>query len=208
MKFDYLYSFLCREEEIIIDVQDIDTGIKQILKELKKNKNWPDIHELLNQTETRENVSFTADRVEQIFEDVVAINLFRDVVQDMTADTDLISINQYDEGFHGGYGKDMLIKEGYSCLWYKMAQGLTNIKLNTVVQRIVLPNQSLFSWLKHEVSADLNEEIKIETNHGVYYADSVIVTVPLGVLKKSVSGTIPIQFVPPLPFDKVNAIRR
>ncbi|MFI4937327.1 MAG: FAD-dependent oxidoreductase [Candidatus Berkiellales bacterium] len=47
------------------------------------------------------------------------------------------------------------------------------------------------------------ENVQVETTQGNYEADAVIITVPLGVLKKEV-----IQFDPPLPQPKIAAINR
>jgi monoamine oxidase len=46
-------------------------------------------------------------------------------------------------------------------------------------------------------------DIEIITDNGIFYADAVIITVPLGVLKKE-----DIEFNPPLPKDKQEAIQR
>lgn len=73
-------------------------------------------------------------------------------------------------------GEDLLVTNGYDKIIDYLSEGL-QVELNT--------------WVSHiDYSQD---EIQIKTNQGVFKADYVIVTVPLGVLKKK-----GIQFNPPL----------
>lgn len=81
-------------------------------------------------------------------------------------------------------GKDVIITNGYDHITDKLAQGL-DIKLNTRVNAINYKGQ----------------KIEIATNNGTYQADKVLVTVPLGVLKKGV-----IDFIPALPEKTQQAI--
>lgn len=62
-----------------------------------------------------------------------------------------------------------------------------SVHLNTIVKAITLNNNV----------------VTVETDNKIYHADAVIVTVPLGVLKKN-----SIAFFPPLPASKVEAIKR
>ena len=83
-------------------------------------------------------------------------------------------------------GPDLILPGGYGQLVDHLALGVT-VELDTVVTRIV-----------HDGS-----EARVETNRGVFAADTVIVTVPLGVLKADA-----IVFDPPLPASKRRAVER
>ncbi len=86
-----------------------------------------------------------------------------------------------DEAFKG---KDVIITNGYDHITNYLAQDI-DVRLNTKVVDI--------DYSKDKVS--------IQTTNGNYTADIVLVTVPLGVLKKNV-----IQFTPALPNKIQNAI--
>lgn len=86
-----------------------------------------------------------------------------------------------DEEFEG---RDVIVTNGYNRISNYLAKDL-DIRLN-----------------KKVTSIDYSDnQILIKTNDGEYIADMVLVTVPLGVLKKNV-----IQFVPKLPQNKQSAI--
>lgn len=86
-----------------------------------------------------------------------------------------------DEAFEGD---DVIITNGYDNITNHLAKDIT-IQLNTVVSGI--------NYNSNKVS--------LITNNGTYYADKVLITVPLGVLKKKV-----ITFTPPLPEKTQHAI--
>ena len=86
-----------------------------------------------------------------------------------------------DEAFKG---KDVIITNGYDNMTNYLARDI-DVRLNTKVIEI-------------DYSKD---QISIQTTNGTYTADVVLVTVPLGVLKKKV-----IQFTPALPNKIQNAI--
>ena len=96
----------------------------------------------------------------------------------------LSSLDFYDdEEFKG---EDVIITNGYDHITNYLAKGL-DIHLNTQVSGI-----------------DYSDEIiSIQTTNGGYLADMVLVTVPLGILKKG-----GIQFTPPLPKKHQKAIHR
>ncbi len=97
-----------------------------------------------------------------------------------------LSARHWDEDetpFEGGNG---FMLDGYLPIVTGLAQKIL-INLNTQVTRINYSGRS----------------IKVETNNGTYEADKVIITVPLGVLKKAA-----ISFGPPLPIVKKLAIAR
>ncbi|MCW8998592.1 MAG: FAD-dependent oxidoreductase, partial [Kangiellaceae bacterium] len=81
-------------------------------------------------------------------------------------------------------GPDVVFPQGYDTLVTALADGL-DIKLNTYVNAIDYQGSI----------------VSVQTSQGTYTADYVIVTVPLGVLKKDV-----ILFNPSLPQEKLNAI--
>ncbi len=104
---------------------------------------------------------------------------------DTGGDIEFISAKYWrnDEGFKG---EDVILINGYRDIVEMLAKKLT-IKLNHVVTKI-------------DYTAKI---IKISTTEGEFKADSVLVTVPLGVLKKGV-----IQFLPVLPAKKLAAIQQ
>jgi monoamine oxidase len=79
---------------------------------------------------------------------------------------------------------DFRILDGYDSLAYTQAAGL-DIRLGHIVQRIVWGDQN----------------VRVVTNHGIFTADRVVITLPLGVLQ---SGAV--EFDPPLPADKQAAL--
>ncbi|GAB4328652.1 MAG: FAD-dependent oxidoreductase [Flammeovirgaceae bacterium] len=83
-------------------------------------------------------------------------------------------------------GKDVLFPNGYDAVINYLSQGL-DIVLNQKVEKID------YTGSKTEITTD----------KAVYNADAVIVTVPLGVLKKNT-----ITFSPSLPPQKISAINR
>lgn len=83
-------------------------------------------------------------------------------------------------------GDDVLFPEGFSVITSYLAQG-TTIKTSQVVTEI--------HWQESEV--------RVITQDDRYIADSVIITLPLGVLKSNA-----VVFVPALPAEKQHAIER
>lgn len=83
-------------------------------------------------------------------------------------------------------GADVLFPQGYEQLTNYLAQGLT-IHLGQVITKIEYTNKG----------------VKVSTQDKTYTADYAINTLPLGVLKQQT-----IQFNPPLPTDKQQAIER
>jgi len=83
-------------------------------------------------------------------------------------------------------GGHVIVEDAYESCILMLANGL-EICLNTIVQKII----------------ECAGVMEVETNQGTFTADFVIVTVPLGVLKKG-----PIIFSPELPIEKRIAIDR
>jgi monoamine oxidase len=107
------------------------------------------------------------------------------IEHDYAADASDLSLLSWDEDERFG-GGDVLFPNGYDQIVNNLAQGL-DIRLNQAVKKIEYNNQG----------------VKVTTNNGaIFNADKVIITLPLGVLKK---GTV--QFSPPLPENKQAAIK-
>ncbi len=101
------------------------------------------------------------------------------------ADAIELSANHFDDGGDES-GGDVLLPGGYDKVVEAVAEGL-DVRLGHVVTSI-------------DTTGD---RAVVTTSHGLFDADAVIVTVPLGVLK---AGSI--QFRPPLPEAKATAIAR
>lgn len=103
--------------------------------------------------------------------------------QDYAGDTSELSAQYYDDQdeFDGDY---VMLTDGYKTIVNGLAKGL-NIQLKQVVKQI--------SYGRGGVT--------VSTSQGTFTADKVVVTLPLGVLKKNV-----VQFNPPLPEEKKTAI--
>lgn len=87
----------------------------------------------------------------------------------------------------GGYsGDDVVLPDGYIALVNSLAFGV-NVQLNQIVSKIAYTSSG----------------VTVTTNQGTFSGDRVIVTVPLGVLKKN-----GITFSPALPAAKLNAISK
>ncbi|GHH33283.1 hypothetical protein GCM10017774_15480 [Lentzea cavernae] len=117
-------------------------------------------------------------------EDEQAVRYHLNVIlrEDAAEDPDKLSLKHWEEGYLVyGYG-DSTLHEGYQSVVDAMAGDL-DIRLGHVVTRV--------------------EEGRVTTDQGVFEADKVLVTLPLGVLK---AGTV--EFVPPLPEAKRSAIAR
>ena len=80
-------------------------------------------------------------------------------------------------------GDDVIFEQGYASLVEHLSQGL-DIRLKHVVQHV-----------------DYRNGIKVQTDQGQFEADTILMTVPLGVLKAKT-----IAFEPPLPIHKQQAI--
>ncbi len=109
------------------------------------------------------------------------------IEQEYAADVKTLSAMSWqdDEEFDGG---DVLFPDGYQWLPKMLANGLT-IELNTAIRSIAYEGQN---------------GVTLTSEDGrTFEGDAVLVTVPLGVLKKGV-----ITFTPPLSEDKQTAIER
>lgn len=105
---------------------------------------------------------------------------------DWAAGTERLSTLWWDDGYEVyGYG-DSVFPGGAGALIEKLATGL-DVRLGTVVRSIEYGNG----------------HVAVRTGTGVYEADAVVVTLPLGVLK---SGAV--TFAPPLPERKRQAVAR
>ncbi|XP_050446710.1 lysine-specific histone demethylase 1A [Cataglyphis hispanica] len=95
-------------------------------------------------------------------------------------------------------GSHLTVRNGYSCVPVALSEGL-DIRLNTAARAVRYGPNGVEVWAAPSRSP--------HTNHTVYKADAVLVTLPLGVLKTS---TLPsgVNFTPPLPEWKSQAIQR
>ena len=115
--------------------------------------------------------------------------LYAGVEEEYGAPLELLSAKYWNtEGKPGYSDTERIMSQGYSALINKMAAGL-NIRRNKVVRSVDYTSSSTV-----QVSA---------TDGTVYTAPKVLITVPLGVLKK---GSI--TFNPPLPSTKTGAISK
>lgn len=103
----------------------------------------------------------------------------------MGGDADQVSAQYWDQE-QVFEGDQLFIMNGYKKIVDGLAVGL-DIRLNRIVHGI-------------NYTAD---KVEVLTNQANFYADAVIITVPLGVLKKQI-----INFMPALPSSKQQAIER
>ena len=97
---------------------------------------------------------------------------------------DLSSLDFYDDEAFAG--EDVIVTNGFDKVANSLATGI-DVRLNTIVKAV----------------HSLNDAVRIKTDKGDVVADAVLVTVPLGVLKRGV-----ISFKPDLPRETRNAIDR
>jgi monoamine oxidase len=107
------------------------------------------------------------------------------IEHEYAADVDWLSLYHWDEPYHFD-GEDVVFPQGYDVLAHGLAQGL-DVRLNHVVSEIEYGKQG----------------VKVTTNRGKFEADQVVVTVPLGVLKRP-----GVELSPALPVRKQQAIER
>jgi monoamine oxidase len=101
------------------------------------------------------------------------------------ADAKDLSLWEWDQDEEFG-GEEVVFPNGYHQIVKGLAQGL-DIRLNTMVNAIQYGD----------------EGVEVQTSAGVFMAEKVVVTIPLGVLKQA-----SIKFEPPLPQSKQEAINR
>nr|XP_012148894.1 PREDICTED: lysine-specific histone demethylase 1A isoform X3 [Megachile rotundata] len=95
-------------------------------------------------------------------------------------------------------GSHLTVRNGYSCVPVALSEGL-DIRLNTAARAVRYGVNGVEVWAAPSRSP--------HTNHTVYKADAVLVTLPLGVLKASAPPSA-VAFNPPLPDWKSQAIQR
>jgi monoamine oxidase len=101
------------------------------------------------------------------------------------ADLNQMSLKYFDED-EAFSGSDLLLEPGYISLIDGLAQGV-DIRFNQLVRGV--------SWS--------SSGVRVTTDSGVFDADRVVITLPLGVLKRG-----DIEFSPGLPTAKANAIAK
>ena len=105
------------------------------------------------------------------------------IEQEEASDVSELSLFTWDHGEEFD-GDEMLFPNGYDEIAHRLAEGL-DIRLEQIVQRI-------------EYGED---GVAVTTDQGEFEAERVVVTLPIGVLRKGV-----VEFDPPLPDDKATAI--
>ncbi|XP_018393444.1 PREDICTED: lysine-specific histone demethylase 1A [Cyphomyrmex costatus] len=95
-------------------------------------------------------------------------------------------------------GSHLTVRNGYSCVPVALSEGL-DIRLNIAARAVRYGPNGVEVWASPARS--------LHTNHTIYKADAVLVTLPLGVLKTS-SPPSGVTFNPPLPDWKAQAIQR
>lgn len=106
------------------------------------------------------------------------------ILMNYAADAEDLSILYYDMESEGD-GGDVLFPDGYVQIPNVLAEDL-DIRLEHIVESI-----------------NYGDGVEVETNRGTFSADYVVVTLPLGVLKRGA-----VRFNPPLPQRKQTAIDR
>lgn len=107
------------------------------------------------------------------------------IEHEYAADVDWLSLYHWDEPYEFD-GSDVIFPQGYDALAHGLAQGL-DIRLNHIVSKTEYDKQ----------------RVTVQTNRGMFEADRVVVTLPLGVLKRGA-----VEFSPALPLRKQQAIDR
>nr|XP_017239472.1 PREDICTED: lysine-specific histone demethylase 1 homolog 3-like [Daucus carota subsp. sativus] len=102
------------------------------------------------------------------------------------------------DDIYGGFGgAHCMIKGGYSTVVEALGQGLC-IQLNHVVTSVTYHTEDVMT------NGDKHDKVKVSTSNGRdFFGDAVLITVPLGCLKKE-----SIKFAPPLPPWKQLSIQR
>lgn len=107
------------------------------------------------------------------------------IEQEYAGSANRLSSHWYDSAkeFDGG---DVMFEQGFEVLTEYLALG-TDVRLSQVVQEI--------AWQESEV--------RVRTAHDEFFADRVVITLPLGVLQRD-----DVRFIPELPEKKRNAISK
>lgn len=92
----------------------------------------------------------------------------------------------------------LAVRNGYSCVPVALSEGL-DIRLNLAVRSVRYSQQGVEVWATPPRSP--------HSNHSVFKADAVLITLPLGVLKLSPTNG-GVSFLPQLPEWKTQAIDR
>lgn len=120
---------------------------------------------------------------------LMELHYFRNIVQDHTADLSELIASEYNEGFFGGMGHDVLLLTGMECIFEPLLRhAIVHGAALELGVKVVEVHQHPAGWLGFHGSR--SELVTIDGR--VIKARRVVVTVPLGVLKASVGiGTAP-----------------
>ena len=190
LKTDYDAIKLFRDNKFLEDrkQENIDQRLENILKETEKirkqreKQNQEDISlkDAFDQVIIRGNFQFLAPQLREL-----DYAISTTIEHEYAADISNLSLYYWDTG-SGVEGEDVLFPGGYGQITELLAKDL-DIKLNHIVKKITYNNQG----------------VVVTTNQGDFSAKKVIITLPLGVLKKGV-----VEFSPKLPEPKIAAINR
>ena len=161
-----------------LDDKLLDNEYLNYLKALKKIQRKANKNESF---EERFNLEYGSKNENLIWQYMLSAYLEFDIGGDIS---DLSAKYFYsDEEFEG---EDVIITNGYDLIIEELSKGI-NIQYFTEVKSINY----------------VSDKVEVKSEYQNYKADAVVVTVPLGVLKKE-----KIEFNPSLPLDKKNAIER
>jgi monoamine oxidase len=176
-------KFLSDQEQEAIE-QRLEDILEQVedLREQKERQDQEDIslksaiEQIINQLDR----PFSTQQLQELD---YALNTT--IEHEYAADIANLSLYYWDDSEEMA-GGDVLFPKGYGQIVDLLVPGL-DLRLNQVVQKITYSDQGVI----------------VTTNQGDFLAEKVIITLPLGVLKKGV-----VEFSPPLPPRKIRAIER
>ncbi|MFC1943611.1 flavin monoamine oxidase family protein, partial [Chloroflexota bacterium] len=169
---------ISKGEETTIEERFFRILTESISKACSSKENGVSLQEAINS-----NVEFNNLSSSELLQFNYSLNTWFE--HDASGSARALSACHYADGSRFA-GDDVILLDGYAPILEEMAQGL-NIQLEQVVESV-------------DYSKDQTE---VRTNQGSFIADKVIVTLPLGVLKK---GTV--KFIPELPKKKQTAIEK
>ncbi|MBA3533286.1 MAG: FAD-dependent oxidoreductase [Ardenticatenales bacterium] len=169
------------------DVEEVAEWYEEIMEQLKEAREALEEEDGddISLREAFDEVLAEEDEIEKWDRHALEYFINWQIEQDYSTDTETLSFYYWDNDSEFD-GEDALFPGGYDQIIKVLAQGL-DIRLEHVVQKVEY----------HD------EGVRVATSQGVFEAECVLVTLPLGVLKE---GSV--EFAPPLPKPKEKAIRK